>query len=77
MEDNKIYSGKIIWFSSSKGIGFIQYEIDGVKQKDMFVHYSDINCVGFKTLRKDDNVSFKIGKNKHDVDKAIEVTVIK
>jgi CspA family cold shock protein len=72
----KIYYGKVCWFNAKQGIGFIEWEIDKVKQKDMFVHFSDINLDGFKTLYKDENVSFKIGENKHGQPKAIEVTVI-
>ncbi len=51
------YEGTVIWFggrSSGKSdkdkknyYGFISWEKDGVKQKDMFVHYSDIVCKGY------------------------------
>jgi cold shock CspA family protein len=56
-----IYYGKVCWFNVPRGLGFIEYEISGVKQKDMFVHYSDISFDGFKALYKGQNVSFKIG----------------
>lgn len=74
--DSDTYNGKIIWFNSKDGIGFIEWFIDGKKQKDMFVHYSDLNMKGFKTINKDQEVTFKIGKNFKGQDKAIEVTVI-
>lgn len=68
------YFGEVIWFS--KGIGFIKWDLNNVPQKDMFVHYSDINCEGFKNLYKNQKVSFKIGKNNSGQPKAIEVTVL-
>ena len=72
----EIFEGKIIWFNSKDGFGFIEWFFEGKKQKDMFVHYSDLNMNGFKTINKDQDVSFKIGKNFKGQDKAIEVTVI-
>lgn len=39
--------GKIKWFDNKKGYGFIT--IDGME--DIFVHYSQIEGQGFKTLR--------------------------
>ncbi len=74
MSDEK-YFGEVIWFKG--GHGFIYWEKDGVKQKDMFVHYSDIVCEGFKILYKNQKVSFAIGKNNDGMPKAINVVVIK
>lgn len=74
---DQLYFGTVVWFNVKKGFGFIAWEKDGVKQKDMFIHYSDISAEGFKTLNKDQKVSFKIGKNRSNVDKATEVTVVK
>lgn len=74
MEDNQVFTGFCIWFSNKKNFGFLQWERDGVQQKDLFVHYSDINVPGFKTLTKGQLVSFKIGINHHGQPKAIEVT---
>jgi CspA family cold shock protein len=48
--------GTVKWFSSKKGFGFIEQE-EGI---DVFVHYSDINMSGFKTLEGGDRVSFDI-----------------
>ena len=77
-EDNKVYFGKVIWFSAQRGFGFIEWSNDNnEKQKDIFLHYSDIVCEGFKTLYAEQQVSFQIGTNKHGDPKAIEVTVIK
>lgn len=76
MSDEKFY-GEVLWFDPKRGIGFIGWEKDGVKQKDMFVHYSDINCEGFKTLFKQQRVSFGIGTAHSGRPKAINVEVLK
>lgn len=68
--------GDVIWFCPKKGYGFITYENDGKKQKDLFVHFSDLNVEGFKTLNKGQRVEFSLGKNNHGDPKAIEVKVI-
>jgi len=74
-EDDKVYTGSVVWFN--KGYGFLSWEIDGTLQTEIFCHYSDINADGFKTLQKDQKVSFKIGVNNHGKPKAICVTAIK
>lgn len=76
MSDVK-YNGEVLWFDPKRGYGFIGWEKDGVKQKDLFAHFSDIICEGFKTLYKGQKVSFGLGVNKHGDPKAIEITVIK
>jgi CspA family cold shock protein len=48
--------GKVKWFNESKGYGFITTEKDG----DVFVHYSNIQGNGFKTLTEGEAVSFDI-----------------
>ena len=49
-------SGKVKWFNAEKGYGFITTE-DG---KDVFVHYSQINSEGYKTLDEGQAVEFEI-----------------
>jgi CspA family cold shock protein len=70
------FFGNVEWFDAKAGYGFISYDIDGIKQKDMFAHFSDIVCDGFKTIKKGQRVSFEIGQNNKGQPKAIEVTVI-
>jgi CspA family cold shock protein len=48
--------GKVKWFNESKGYGFIQQEEN---ERDIFVHYSDIEGEGFRTLNEGDSVEFE------------------
>ena len=51
-------TGTVKWFNNTKGYGFITAE-DGT---DVFVHHSDIEGEGFKTLDEGDSVEFEIGE---------------
>ena len=48
--------GTVKWFSDAKGYGFIS-QSDG---DDVFVHHTQIEGEGFKTLEEGDNVTFGI-----------------
>ena len=48
--------GKVKWFNTQKGYGFI--EVEG--SKDIFVHHSDIRMEGFASLDEGDDVEFEI-----------------
>jgi CspA family cold shock protein len=69
MSNNSRFTGIVIFFDPKKGYGFIKR--DDSTLPDMFVHFSDIETQGFKTLHKDQR-----GENKKGQPKATEVCVI-
>ena len=50
--------GIVKWFNDKKGYGFIEQE-DG---SDLFVHHSDIEMTGFRSLNEGDRVTFEVEK---------------
>lgn len=48
--------GVVKWFNPEKGYGFISQN-DG---EDLFVHFSEIQTDGFKTLDEGQRVSFEV-----------------
>jgi CspA family cold shock protein len=51
-----IYTGKVKWFDSAKGYGFIERD----NGDDVFVHFSAIQDDGYKSLEEDQDVEFEI-----------------
>ncbi|WAJ46300.1 cold-shock protein [Mycobacterium sp. Aquia_216] len=49
--------GTVKWFNGEKGFGFIAP--DG-GAKDVFVHYSEIQSSGFRSLEENQRVEFEI-----------------
>ena len=49
-------TGKVKWFNAEKGYGFITSS----EGKDVFVHFSAIQCEGYKTLDEGQAVTFEI-----------------
>ena len=64
--------GTVKWFNGDKGFGFISQE-DG---DDLFVHYSEIQSDGFRSLNEGDNVEFEITQGKKGL-QASSVVVIR
>jgi CspA family cold shock protein len=52
--------GTVKWFNAEKGFGFIAPE-DG--SADVFVHYSEIQTNGYRTLEENQRVEFEIGQS--------------
>lgn len=59
--------GKVKWFSSEKGYGFIS---SSEREKDIYVHFSDLQMKGFKTLEENDVVEFDYDE---EMNKAVNV----
>ena len=55
-----MYQGTVKWFNETKGFGFISNDEGG---DDVFVHFSAIQCDGFKTLQEGQKVVYdEIGR---------------
>ena len=48
--------GKVKWFNESKGYGFIKQD----SGRDIFVHYSEIQGDGYRTLAEGETVEFEV-----------------
>jgi CspA family cold shock protein len=52
--------GTLKWFSDEKGYGFISRE----GGEDVFIHYSEIQGDGFRSLKEGEKVEFEIAEGK-------------
>jgi cold shock protein len=59
MENIRV-TGVVKWFDASKGYGFIARE----GEADIFVHYSQIQGGGYRSLNEGDKVEFEITQGK-------------
>jgi CspA family cold shock protein len=64
-------TGTVKFFNNEKGYGFISRE-DG---DDVFVHFSNIEGSGYKTLEEGQRVEFEIGPGRKG-DEALGVRVV-
>lgn len=64
--------GTVKWFNAEKGYGFISRE----NGEDLFVHYSEIQAAGYRTLEEGAKVEFEITQGKKGK-QASAVTVVK
>jgi CspA family cold shock protein len=67
---NNMATGTVKWFNDDKGFGFITPEDGG---KDLFVHHSDIQSDGFRSLSEGAKVEFEVGSGDKGP-KALNVT---
>jgi CspA family cold shock protein len=65
-------TGKVRWFNTTKGYGFIQPN-DG--NKDVFVHISALEQAGIDTLNEDQHVSYELA-TKNGKTSAINIKLI-
>ena len=63
--------GKVKWFNDKKGFGFISLD----SGNDVFVHHSEIQGSGFKTLKEGQEVEFEIAQGPKG-DKAVNVVAL-
>ncbi len=61
--------GTVKWFNPDKGFGFISQE----NGEDLFVHYSEIQTGGFRTLDEGARVEFEITQGK----KGLQASAVK
>jgi len=67
-------TGTVKWFNPEKGYGFISNDSGG---DDIFVHFSDIEAQGFRTLTEGQRVSYNTERDaKNGKMRATNVTVI-
>ena len=64
-------TGTVKWFNSDKGYGFIAPD----EGDDLFVHYSEIEGSGFRSLNEGDRVEFEITQGQKGL-QASKVVVI-
>ncbi len=64
-------TGTVKFFNNEKGYGFISRD-DG---EDVFVHFSNIDGSGFRTLEDGQKVEFEVGPGRKG-DEALQVRVV-
>jgi CspA family cold shock protein len=58
-EVQEMTQGTVKWFNGEKGFGFIAPD-DG--SADVFVHYSEIQGGGYRSLEENQRVQFEVGQ---------------
>lgn len=57
--------GTVKWFNAEKGFGFIEQDGGG---PDVFVHYSQINGQGYRSLEEGQRVVFETQQGKKGIE---------
>jgi CspA family cold shock protein len=60
-KENTLSTGKVKWFNSSKGFGFIVPD-DG--SAEVFVHHSNITMEGYRSLKEGQAVEYELGQGR-------------
>jgi CspA family cold shock protein len=60
-KEYNVDKGKVKWFNERKGFGFIIPDEGG---KDLFVHHSNIQADGFRSLQDGQDVEFEVAEGK-------------
>ncbi len=60
-DEQNMATGTVKWFNDDKGYGFITPDEGG---NDLFVHHSNIQMGGFKSLKDGQRVQFEAAKGK-------------
>lgn len=68
----KMENGTVKWFNPRRGYGFLT----GEDEIDYFVHHSNIEMEGFRTLKEGQSVTFEIGEDNDKRNIAVQVKVI-
>ena len=67
----KVEKGKVKWFNSEKGFGFIERE----GGNDVFVHFSAIVAEGYRRLKEGQKVSYETEPDPKNPEKLRAVNV--
>ena len=67
-----VATGTVKWFNDAKGFGFIEPDEGG---KDLFVHFSNINAAGFRSLPEGAKVEYEARQGTKGPE-AINVTLV-
>ncbi|GMV66850.1 MAG: cold-shock protein [Candidatus Omnitrophica bacterium] len=65
-------NGTVKWFNDQKGFGFITPDNGG---EDLFVHHTEIQGTGFKTLAEGTKVEFETARGEKGL-KAVKVVAL-
>jgi cold shock protein len=66
----KMPTGTVKFFNETKGYGFIQPD-DG--SPDSFVHISDVERAGLRTLNRDQKVSYEVEQDQRGKSRAVNL----
>lgn len=65
--------GKVIFFNNAKGWGFVRPEAG---QPDHFIHYSEIQMEGYKSLTEGQTVEYELGMGPNGKQQANSIRVV-